>query len=126
MILNDENFKLACAKNYDSIDIYSFNEDISRIYMVRKLIRKFISSGDINEKLVLNHIIILYNGFGEFTLDILYYVFTEDEYKFINSFLIFLNRLPEDRYMYGIDLIISKKLEQIWKLLNHLRKILLM
>jgi hypothetical protein len=113
MILTEENFKLACAKYYDSIDIYSFNEDIARIHMVRKLIRKFISTGDINEKLVLNHIIILYNGFGEFTLNILYFIFTKEEYKYINSFLIFLNRLPDDRFVYGIDITLSKKLEQI-------------
>lgn len=113
MQIDETNFKLLCARNYDSVDINSFNEDISRIYRVRKLIRKYISSSEINERLLLNHIIILFNGFGNFTINILYYIFEENEYKYINSFLLFLNRLPDDKFVTGIDLTLTKRLEQL-------------
>lgn len=111
--LNDENFRIMCARHYDSVDICSFNEDIARVYMVKKMVKKYISSSEINERLVLNHIIILFNVFENFALDILYYIFDKDDYKYINSFLLFLDRLPEDKYVSGIDIIITKKLEKI-------------
>jgi hypothetical protein len=111
--INETNFKMLCAKNYDSVDINSFNEDISRIYRVRKLIRKYIENDDINERLLLNHIIILFNGFGDFTINILYYIFDKNEYKYINSFLLFLNRLPDDKFVTGIDLILSTRLGKL-------------
>lgn len=113
MILTDENFRILCAKHYDSIDICSFNEDITRIYMVRKMIKRYISSGEINERLILNHLIILFNVFDDFTIKIVYYIFKKEEYKYINAFLLFLNRLPESQFETGVDIYITKKLEQI-------------
>jgi len=111
--LNEKNFKIHCARNYDSVDICAFNEDLARIYMVRKLIRKYIATSEINERLVLNHVIILSNVFGNFSNNIFYYIFDASEYKYINSFLLFLRRLPDDKFLFGVDLPLTKKLEQL-------------
>ena len=41
-----------------------FEEDLSRLSYVKRLIRKYKSSGDLKERLILNHIIVLTNVFG--------------------------------------------------------------
>jgi hypothetical protein len=102
-----------CAKYYDSLDVDSFNEDISRMYMLKKLFNRYVSSGELNEKLVLNHIIILFNMFGVNTIEFLYFVLMENQYPILNSFLIYLDRLPEEYYIYGVNVPITQLLEKL-------------
>ena len=65
--LTDKNFLLFCAANYDNPQYYStedFYEDLNRIKYIKKLITRYIESGDLKERLILNHIIVLNNCFG--------------------------------------------------------------
>ena len=62
--LNNENFELYAANNYRNsscISAEEFYEDLARFKYVLRLLRKYRDSGIIQERLVLNHIIVIYN-----------------------------------------------------------------
>jgi hypothetical protein len=96
--LTDENFLLYCAKYYDNPQCHSteeFLEDLNRIKYIKKLITRYIENGDLKERLILNHVIILYNVFGAEHLARILYLKMEPQYKYIKPFLVLLNIMPE-------------------------------
>ena len=67
MKLEENTFTLYATKYYDNPhcnSIEEFEEDLKRLSYIKKLFAKYKQSGDINERLVLNHIIVIYNCFG--------------------------------------------------------------
>lgn len=74
-----------------------FDEDINRIKYVKRLFGRYFSTGELKERLVLNHIIIFYNVFEmEAATKMLFYRM-EDKFKpLLKTFLVYLNYLPED------------------------------
>ena len=94
--LTDENFLIFCAKVYDNPSAHSteeFLEDLSRIRYVKKLLTRYQETGDLKERLILNHIITLHNCFGVHLARILF-LKTEKQYHMVKPFLILLNALP--------------------------------
>lgn len=66
MILTETNYILYGAHHYmnDSCtDTEEFMEDLKRIQLIKKIFARFKKSGEINERLVINHIVVLYNVF---------------------------------------------------------------
>jgi hypothetical protein len=66
MILNNDTFFLYAAKNYmnnSCESVEEFENDLSRIRYIKRLLRKYKETGDLKERLILNHIIVLYNVF---------------------------------------------------------------
>jgi hypothetical protein len=95
--LTDENFLIYCAKHYDNPHCHSteeFLEDIKRLKYIKKLITRYIESGDLKERLILNHIIILSNVFGADHLARILYLKMKPQYKYIKPFLVLLNIMP--------------------------------
>lgn len=96
--LTDENFLIYCARHYDNPQCHSteeFMEDLKRIKYIKKLITRYVESGDLKERLILNHIIILSNVFGPDHLARILYLKMKPQYKYIKPFLVLLNILPE-------------------------------
>ena len=65
--LNDDNFLMFAMKHYDNPqckNIEEFHEDMNRIKYLKRLFRKYKTSGVLRERLILNHIIIFTNVFG--------------------------------------------------------------
>ena len=77
-----------------------FLEDLSRIRYIKKLLTKYEDSGELKERLILNHVITLHNCFGVHLAKILF-VKTEKQYHCIKPFLILLNALPAALYNVG-------------------------
>ena len=69
--LTDENFVLYCAKYYDNPSCQSteeFLDDLKHIKYIKKLITRYVENGELKERLILNHLTILYNlGYSSFT-----------------------------------------------------------
>lgn len=66
MQLNENNFSLFAAKYYNNpncTDILEFHDDLNRIKYVKRLLKGYAESGELKERLVLNHLITLYNVF---------------------------------------------------------------
>jgi hypothetical protein len=102
--LNDSNFMLYAAKVYDRPNavMSEFEEDINRLLYIKRLLTKYYSSGVLKERLILNHIIVLYNVFGiEAATRLLFFKLDEKDYQVIKPFLIFLKFLPP--VVYGIS-----------------------
>lgn len=95
--LTDDNFLVYCAKLYDNPGMAStgeFIEDLDRIKYIKKLITRYQETGELKERLILNHIITLHNCFGAHLAKILF-LKTEKQFHHIKPFLIMINALPE-------------------------------
>ena len=68
---------------------------LNRIKYIKKLITRYIECGDLKERLILNHIIILNNCFGPEALSKILYLKLKKHMIYIKPFLIFLQILPE-------------------------------
>lgn len=102
--LTDENFILFCAAHYDNAQYAStedFIEDLNRIKYIKKLITRYIEYGELKERLILNHIIVLNNCFGPEILCKILFLKLRPQIKFIKPFLILLDILPEKIYNVG-------------------------
>ncbi len=91
-VITNKNFLLYAAKAYDNptcTGIEEFNEDLQRIKYVKKLLTRYTQTGELKERLILNHIITLNNVFGSEALVKIVFL------KYIKPFLILLNILPK-------------------------------
>ena len=96
--LTDANFMMYAMKAYDNphcLDIDEFHSDLKRIRYVRRLLDRYCNRGELNERLILNHIVILYNMFGpEATSRMLFFKIDNVFWPQLKSFLVYLNILP--------------------------------
>jgi uncharacterized protein YbcC (UPF0753/DUF2309 family) len=69
-----------------------FKKDVFLFFIVRKMVRRFLQKGVINEKLLLNNIIICLNNFGITRTNNIFRLMTEEaEFGVLKACLIFLN-----------------------------------
>jgi len=74
-----------------------FHDDMKRFKYIKRLFKKYTLGGQLKERLLLNHIIILRNLFGTEACVTLLLFKTQKEYlSVLKSFLIFLNMITED------------------------------
>lgn len=95
--LNDDNFLIYAMKAYESPNtiLSEFEDDLKRIKYVKRLIKKYKATGDLKERLILNHIIVLSNVFGvEAAVRMLFFKFDDEDYHILKTFLLFLNYMP--------------------------------
>lgn len=103
-LISNENFLLFCAQHYENADCHTeeeFFEDISRVKYIKKLITRYKKSGELKERLILNHIIILQNVFGAVNTCKILYQTNKEDFEYIKPFLIYLDYLPDK--LYSID-----------------------
>jgi hypothetical protein len=80
-----------------------FHDDMKRFKYIKRLFKKYTLGGQLKERLLLNHIIILRNLFGTEACVTLLLFKTQKEYlSILKSFLIFLNMITEDE-LTGIE-----------------------
>ena len=97
--LDDSNFMLYAAKYYDNhgADVIEFEDDLARIKYIKRLFSKYRDGKELRERLILNHIIILYNVFGIKAANrMMWFKIEPEHYSTLKTFLVFLNYLPED------------------------------
>lgn len=105
--LNESNFLLYAMHHYDNPQCYSlveFEEDIKKFLYLKKLFGRYKNGGDLRERLILNHIIVLYNVFGDCTTKMLFYKIDKECWPALITFLVYLNRMPETLPEFGIVL----------------------
>lgn len=102
--LNDDNFQIYALKCYASprCIMSEFQSDIRRTKYIKRLFKRYKTLGDLKERLILNHIILLSNVFGpEPTTRILFFKVDAGDYGLLKTFLIYLNMMPD--IVVGID-----------------------
>ena len=65
--LDDSNFLLYAASNYDNPQCYDtdeFYDDLKRFKYLKRLFNRYKETGELKERLILNHLIVIYNVFG--------------------------------------------------------------
>lgn len=125
MILNDQTFVLFAAKAYDNPNCAGtdeFLEDLSRFKYIKRLFTKYIEGGEMRERLVLNHLIVLYNLFGDATTPMLFYRL-EGQWQYLKPFLVALDRMPEVLHdIAGNHLVYSSSIPMDQHIVDLLRK----
>jgi len=112
--LTEDNFIIYAAKHYDNpqcTDTDEFYDDLNRFKYLKRLLRRYQDNGDLQERLILNHIIVLYNVFGITAANrMMFYKMEEKYWSEIKTFLVYLNYLPETD---KVDIPLDQKIIQV-------------
>jgi|SRR5687768_1444941 len=123
MKLTEETFLQFAMSHYDNIQcvtLSEFEEDLKRFTYLKKLLFKYLNDGELCDRMILNHIIVIFNVFGDSALKMLFFRMEQELWNSLYTFLIYLERMPELVPEFGIrstDL----KLDAI--IVNRLRKL---
>ena len=106
-ILTEQNMLLYAAKHYYNprfSDIEEFNEDLKRFKYIKRLVNRYIENGVLSERLILNHLIILFNVFDiEPALNMLEIKLDDKQWTVVKPFLVFLKYIKNDQLI-GIEM----------------------
>ena len=116
--LNNKNFELYAAKYYDNpccLSVEDFHEDLARFKYIVRLLRRYQETGISQERLILNHIISIYNVFDiEAATRMMFYRIDAELWSTLKTFLIYLNYLPTSQYKnITVDINIANKLKNL-------------
>ena len=104
--LDESNFLLYAAKHYDNpqcFDTLEFYEDLKRFKYIKRLFNRYEEDGELKERLILNHIVILFNLFGVEPAVRMMFLRCKGQEHLLKPFLITLNNLPERVYNIGME-----------------------
>ena len=107
--LNEENFLYFAINNHQNPSVVTredFDKDLNHFRYIKRLLKRYKSSGELKVHLLINHFIILYNIFGEGATPMLFYKIEKNLWSSIKSFIVFLDKLPEypKTYIHDIPL----------------------
>lgn len=124
--LKEDNFLIFAMKCYDkpTVIMSEFEEDLKRIKYIKRLIKRYRTTGELKERLILNHLIILSNVFGtKNAVRMLFYKIDKEDYNILKTFLIFLDYMPSvisgingtniNSSDISVDLFVGKRLRAI-------------
>lgn len=116
--LTNRNFKLFAMHHYNNpecTDVEEFKEDLNRFRYLKRLLSRYEADGDLQERLILNHIIVIYNVFGiEAANRMIWFKLQREHWTYVKPFLVFLNYLPIDEKVYvPLDPYIVDKLRKL-------------
>lgn len=101
--LTEENLFLYAAKHYYNpkfSDIEEFYEDLKRFKYIKRLVNRYLEHDELGERLILNHLIVIFNSFGvEASLNMLELKLDDKHWPVIKPFLIFLKYIENNQYL---------------------------
>ena len=95
--LTSESVMLYAAKAYDKPNciMSEFKEDMKRFNYLKRLFQRYRKLGELRERLIINHLVVLYNVFGpEVTTRLLFFKLNREDYSALKTYLLFLNYMP--------------------------------
>ena len=95
--LSESTFLLYAMNSYENPschDIAEFEEDMKRFQYLRRLFNRYKQFGELRERLILNHLIVLYNVFGYRTTNMLFFRL-EGYHEYLKPFVDYLNYTSE-------------------------------
>jgi hypothetical protein len=96
--LDDSNFLLYAAKHYENphcYDTVEFYEDLNRFKYIKRLMNKYEESGEIKDRLIINHLTVIYNVFGVEAGTRLLFLKLSEYTHILKPFLVLMGTLPE-------------------------------
>jgi len=105
--VTEDNYLIVAAKHYNNPQCSSTDEfyaDLDRIKYIKRIINRYLESGDLSERLLLNHIIVFCNVFGvEIGVKMMAVKLEYKYWSVIKTILVFLKYIePSD--LVGIDM----------------------
>ena len=105
-MLDAKNSFRYALKEYDNpqcMSMAEFEEDYKKFKYVKRLCRRYMTTTDVSDRLLLNHLVLLSNVFGVTATVRLLFVKCEDDrvFKVLKPFLMYLKMLPE--VVWGIN-----------------------
>lgn len=125
-MVDNKNFMIYAAQHYDNINCVSdseFEEDLNRIRYIGKLFKRYKESGNLKERLILNHLIVLYNVFDPQACTKMLCLKLTDYLDYLKPFLLFLNYWPERIDNVDNVTIISSYIKMDDEIINRLREL---
>lgn len=125
--LTEDNILIYAIKMYDSPNCIrsEFKDDFKRFRYLNRLFRRYQSTGEFKDRLILNHLIVIYNVFGaEAGTRLLFYYIQSDYYTMLKTVLIFLNYMPDTiagingQTLYSSDIPVDMRIAQILRTLR--------
>jgi hypothetical protein len=107
------------AENYRNpacLTVDEFFGDIAKFKYVKRLLNRYERTGVVQERLLINHLILIYNVFDSAAAtEILFNRCEESTWPALKSCLLFLNRIENHTYKPNVspDKYICKKLENL-------------
>lgn len=96
--LNDDTFVMFAMKHYSNPGcrgVKDFNDDLKRLRYIKRLLGRYRVTGEIKERLILNHLVVFFNVFGvEGATRLLFFKIQPDLWPELKTFLVFLNFMP--------------------------------
>lgn len=120
-MLTEDNFLQYAMHHYDNSQCYSleeFNDDLKRFLYLKKLFNRYKNECDLKENLILNHLVVIYNIFGDEATNMLFFKIDREYWDTLVTFLVFLNRMPEELPQYKLKLSHVKLDEYIIQILR--------
>jgi hypothetical protein len=116
--ITEENFLIYAAQNYYSprcIDAEEFYEELNRYKYIKRLLNRYTRGGELCERLILNHITILLNVFGnEPAILMTMFKVGAENLHIIKPFLVYLKAIkPGDFEGIKSDPWVTAKLDNI-------------
>jgi len=116
--LNDENFVLFASRHYDNpqcMSVEEFHHDLQRFKYLKRLLRRYMDNNDLQERLILNHLVVIYNVFGiEPANRMMLFRMEEQYWSPLKTFLIYLNYLRDDDMIETpLDMTIVERLRKL-------------
>lgn len=96
--LNSDNIMLYAVKAYDKPNciMSEFKDDMKRFNYLKRLFKRYRSLGEVRERLVINHLVVLCNVFTpEIATRLLFYKMAKEDYSPLKTYLTFLSVMPE-------------------------------
>jgi hypothetical protein len=124
MILTESTFLLYAMKHYDNpqcTEMSEFEEDIKRFQYLRKLFSRYRQDNELKERLILNHLIVIYNVFGPQATNMLF-MRLHEYHEYLKPFVEYLNFMPEllvyddnalSRHSISSDVFVENRLKEI-------------
>ena len=117
--LTNENYLMFALLHYDNphcIDIKEYFEDVRKLKYIKRLFNRYKEDGVMKERLILNHIISFYNVFdNDAAARLLFFRVGKEYHSLLKTFLIFLNKMPEqvNENLYSSDIHLDEKIIKI-------------
>jgi len=96
--LDDSNFMLYAAANYDNPQCYDtdeFYDDLKRFKYLKRLLNRYKETGELKERLILNHLTVIYNVFGSTPATRLLFFKLDGYYDLLKPFLVLMGLMPD-------------------------------
>ena len=97
--LTESNFQLFAMKYYANphcTDMLEFHDDLKRIRYIKRLFKKYKENGEMKERLIINHLMVLYNTFESRAMTRMLVLKLDEYLDCLKPFLILLNYWTTD------------------------------